>query len=155
MLRPLQKADVNRLLELWLHLACNSHPSLPPRFWNEGKRDIRRQLLVALRRGRWGEPAVTHWVYTLPGSDIAEGLVTITGDGQVEALFVSPSAQRRGVGSALINQAKFGKLQLQTAVLEENLGGRYFLQQHGFVEVSRHYRQAANQDELVMRCRIA
>lgn len=154
MLRPLQRADVSRLLELWLHLACHSHPSLPVQFWHSEKQSLRNCL-----RGRPSptQPAANaaHWVYTLPGSDVAEGLVTITADGCIETIFVSPNAQRRGVGSALIGQAKFGKAQLEITVLEENLGGRYFLQQHGFVEVSRSYRQAANQDELLMCCKVA
>ena len=154
MLRPLQKADVDRLLQLWLHLACTSHPSLPVQFWHLEMQALRRCLLESLSRSAQTGKA-THWVYTLPGSDIAEGLVTITTDGCIETIFVSPTVQRRGVGSALIGQAKFGKAQLEIAVLEENLGGRYFLQQHGFVEVSRRYRQAANQDELVMCCRVA
>lgn len=155
MLRPLQQADVSRLLDLWFHVACNSHPSLPVHFWQQQKQSMRKRLQDALTRRDSGASGATHWVYTLPGSDVAEGLITVTADDRVETVFVSPMVQRRGVGSALIGQAKFGKAQLEMTVLEENLGGRYFLQQHGFVEVSRSFRRAANQEELVMCCRVA
>ncbi|MFV8782895.1 GNAT family N-acetyltransferase [Microbulbifer sp. SA54] len=159
MLRPLQKSDVKRLLQLWFHLACTSHPSLPLDFWREQQEAVRRELVGALGRpGKKGNPAgepLTHWVYTLPGSQAAEGLVTVSKEGQVRSIFVSPAAQRQGIGSALIAQAKFGKAQLEAAVLEENLGGRYFLQQHGFVETSRRFCAAANQEEVVMCCRVA
>ncbi|WP_226663993.1 GNAT family N-acetyltransferase [Microbulbifer aggregans] len=158
MLRPLQESDVKRLLQLWFHLACTSHPSLPLGFWRKERQTLKRQLLgvqiPALGRVA-RQKAVTHWVYTLPGSSRAEGLVTVTNEGLIHTIFVSPAAQRRGIGSALITQAKFGKLKLEASVLEENLGGRYFLQQHGFVETSRRFSVAANQEELVMSCRVA
>lgn len=154
MLRPLQETDVKRLLQLWFHLACTSHPSLPLGFWRKERQALKRQLAGG-QSPQAGKPAVTHWVYTLPGSNLAEGLVTVTSEGLIRTIFVSPAAQRQGIGSALIAQAKFGKVNLEASVLEENLGGRYFLQQHGFVETARRFSPTANQEELVMHCRVA
>ncbi|MCK7598064.1 GNAT family N-acetyltransferase [Microbulbifer sp. CAU 1566] len=158
MLRPLQESDVERLSQLWLHLACSNHPSLPVRFWMAQARALRREL-SAKCRSRTASSECTggssHWVYTRPGSDIAEGLVTISDNLRVETIFVSPGEQRRGVGSELMAQAKFGRIQLEARVLEENLHGRYFLQQHGFSETGRSYNKAANQDEIQMNCRVA
>ncbi|WP_299598122.1 GNAT family N-acetyltransferase [uncultured Microbulbifer sp.] len=155
MLRPLQESDIERLSQLWLHLACSSHPSLPVRFWMGQAKDLRRQLTAQLRARGANPSGENHWVYTRPGSDFAEGLVTISDNLRVETIFVSPGEQGRGVGSELMEQAKFGRIQLETCVLEENLRGRYFLQQHGFSESERTFNQAANQDEIVMNCRVA
>ncbi|WOX03966.1 GNAT family N-acetyltransferase [Microbulbifer pacificus] len=157
MLRPLQEADIERLLQLWLHLACSSHPSLPVKFWSPQGRLLRRQLAAQCRRQQLHGDAtgIVYWVYTRPGSDVAEGLVAITDNVLIESIFVSPAQQGRGVGSELMAQAKFGRLQLEARVLEENLGGRYFLQQHGFAETGRHFNQSANQDEIWMNCRVA
>lgn len=155
MLRPLQESDIERLSQLWLHLACSSHPSLPVRFWMAEAKGLRRQLTAQYRARQDKTTGVNHWVYTRPGSDVAEGLVTISDDLRVETIFVSPGEQGRGVGSELMEQAKFGRVQLETRVLEENLHGRYFLQQHGFSEIERKFNQAANQDEIVMNCRVA
>lgn len=157
MLRPLQEADVERLSQLWLHLACCAHPSLPVKFWAAQGRLLRRQLSAQcrLQQLHGASAGTSHWVYTRPGSNVAEGLVTITDNMLVETIFVSPMEQRRGVGSELMAQAKFGRPQLKTKVLEENLRGRYFLQQHGFAEIERCFNQSAKQDEIWMSCRVA
>lgn len=160
MLRPLQEPDIERLAQLWLHLACSHHPSLPVTFWMARAKELRRQL-TAQHRARKAlsndeiPGTINHWVYTRPGSDTAEGLVTISNNLRVETIFVSPGEQGHGVGSELMEQAKFGRIQLEARVLEENLRGRYFLQQHGFAETERQFNQAANQDEIVMNCRVA
>lgn len=157
MLRPIQESDIEHLLQLWLHLACSSHPSLPVKFWSPQGRLLRRQLASQCRHQQLlcGSNGTVYWVYTRPGSDVAEGLVAITDNVLVETIFVSPAQQGRGVGSELMFQAKFGRLQLEVRVLEENLSGRYFLQQHGFAETERHFNRAANQDEIWMNCRVA
>nr|WP_010131081.1 GNAT family N-acetyltransferase [Microbulbifer agarilyticus] len=155
MLRPLQESDIERLLQLWLYLASTAHPSLPVSYWSEQGRVMRRKL--SAQCGRWkrgGRAAEVHWVYSRPDSSIAEGLVTVSHNHQVQTIFVSPGEQRHGVGSELMEQAKFDQLELTTSVLEENLRGRYFLQQHGFVEFERTFNAAAGQDEIAMRCRL-
>ena len=166
MLRPLQESDIERLTQLWLHLACSSHPSLPVKFWMQEARALRGRLAAQQRAahaqapgveaGTQGESGVAnHWVYIRPGSGTAEGLVTISDNRRVETIFVSPGEQGHGAGSELMEQAKFGRLQLEAQVLEENLHGRYFLQQHGFAESSRIFNSALNQDEILMHCRVA
>ena len=156
MLRPIQESDIERLLQLWLHLACSSHPSLPVSFWADEGRAMRRRLKEQCRFGAPPDLGTSnHWVYARPGSETPEGLVTITENRQVETIFVSPGEQGHGVGSELMTQAKFGRVQLETLVLEENLRGRYFLQQHGFSEAERVFNAAANQDEITMHCRVA
>ena len=162
MLRPLQESDIERLSQLWLHLACSSHPSLPVRFWMQQARALRGRLAAQQRAALSNRPhakgvlnGANHWVYARPDSSTAEGLVTISSDSRVETIFVSPGEQGHGVGSELMEQAKFGRPQLEAQVLEENLRGRYFLQQHGFTETSRTFNAAANQDEILMTCRVA
>jgi GNAT superfamily N-acetyltransferase len=57
---------------------------------------------------------------------------------QVDHLYVHPDAQRRGVGSALLAEAKRrrpGGLELW--VFERNDGARAFYARHGFVELFR------------------
>ncbi|WP_460804458.1 GNAT family N-acetyltransferase [Microbulbifer agarilyticus] len=155
MLRPLQESDIERLLQLWLYLASTAHPSLPVRYWSDQGRAMRRKLQAQCGPRGSEEPArAVHWVYSRPGSAIPEGLVTVGADHQVQTIFVSPGEQGHGVGSELMEQAKFGQLELTSLVLEENLRGRYFLQQHGFAEIERTFNASAGQDEIVMRCRI-
>lgn len=156
MLRPLQEADIDRLLQLWLHLACSSHPSLPVKFWLDQGKALRRELGRPGRAAQIGRresgTARNHWVYTRPDGDIAEGLVTISDGRRLDAVFVSPMEQGHGVGSELVAQAKAGRVQLEARVLEENLRGRFFLQQQGFVEAERRFDDSAGQEEILMVC---
>ncbi|MFD1216754.1 MULTISPECIES: GNAT family N-acetyltransferase [Microbulbifer] len=164
MLRPLETTDIDRLGQLWLHLACTHHPSLPVSYWEARLQDTLEQLqrlYAAMQSSGFShvsandEPRLTAWVYANPRDDIAEGLVAITPDNELHTVFVAPTQQRQGIGSTLMAQAMYDRNQLEVTVLEENLHGRYFLQKHGFEETARSYSMEARQDELVMMCRAA
>jgi GNAT superfamily N-acetyltransferase len=62
--------------------------------------------------------------------------IALRGDDLVEHLYVSPEAQRTGIGSALLHAAKSrcpGGLRLMT--FQRNYGARAFYARHGFIEV--------------------
>lgn len=163
MLRPLETADIDRLGQLWLHLSCTHHPSLPVSYWEARLTGILYQLQrlnhtaqrTATTAAANNEPRLNAWVYANPRDDIAEGLVAVTPEDELHTVFVAPTQQRQGIGSELMAQAKYDRNQLEVTVLEENLQGRFFLQQQGFRETARRYSMEARQDELVMLCRAA
>jgi ribosomal protein S18 acetylase RimI-like enzyme len=55
----------------------------------------------------------------------------------VHALYVHPRAQRRGMGRALLDDAKRGQPRLELYVAEANAPARAFYAAHGFAEVGR------------------
>jgi GNAT superfamily N-acetyltransferase len=58
-------------------------------------------------------------------------------DDMVEHLYVRPDAQRAGIGSALLEEAKRGRPNgLRLWVFQRNHAARAFYARHGFVEVS-------------------
>jgi len=155
MLRPLENTDIDRLGQLWLHLACTHHPSLPVAFWQSRLSPVLRRLSRDMEARKADSAGLRCWVYANPTDNLPEGLVAISANDEIQAVFVAPPQQRQGIGSELLAQAKFNRAQLEVRVLEENLRGRFFLQQHGFEEAARSYCQDARQDELVMLCRAA
>lgn len=56
-------------------------------------------------------------------------------DGWIDQLYVRPGAQGRGIGSALIAQAKAVYPALQLWTFQRNAGAQRFYERHGFVAV--------------------
>lgn len=140
MIRTACRDEILRLQQLWLHAAASAHPSLPRDYWQKRAAAFRQHCrgadLCLVFRAADGEPA--------------DAFVSVSDGDWLRFLCVSPLVAGRGVGSRLLRAAARGRPQLQVAVLEENLGGRYFLQQHGFVEVERRASAEAGQAELHM-----
>ncbi|WP_323846130.1 GNAT family N-acetyltransferase [Microbulbifer magnicolonia] len=142
MIRSARQMEFERLEQLWLHVAASAHPSLPRHYWQA-------RAAVFRRRCRHADDCL---VYVERSAAPVDGFVTVTAGDHLECICVSPLVSGRGVGSALIRAAKRGRPQLQGLVLEENLGARYFLQQHGFVEVARRPSAEAGQACILMCC---
>lgn len=143
MIRAVCGNDWSRLEQLWLDVVCNAHPSLPRSYW-EGQLDAFRESCLEQESA---------WVYLDAGSNEADGFVALRGDDEVATLFVAPWARDRGVGSALLAQAKQGRPLLRVVLLEENLEGRYFCQKHQFEELDREACAETGQDKLTMEFR--
>ncbi|WP_250460661.1 hypothetical protein [Microbulbifer litoralis] len=141
MIRRAVAGDLERLEQLWLYTVVTSHPSLPRTYWRGRLDEFRRSYLGA-------ENCL---VFYESRRGTADGFVVV-GRGQVlEFLCITPAVAGRGGGSELMRAAKVGRAQLEATLLQENLGGRYFLQQHGFVEAERKPSATAAQAEIVMR----
>ena len=52
-------------------------------------------------------------------------------------LYLDPSFQRRGIGSALLQNSKTGHDELNLWVFQRNIAAQAFYQTHGFIEVMR------------------
>ncbi|MCX2778507.1 GNAT family protein [Microbulbifer thermotolerans] len=143
MIRPAVPSDFQRLQALWLRTLVDAHPSIPQQVW-QGKLS---------NFGHCLQTADLCLVYTANGKQTAEGFALITGTDQLEYLCVSPAFTKRGAGSELMRCAKRGRPQLLMTVLEENLNGRYFLQQQDFKETGRQPCAVSGQAEILMRYR--
>lgn len=139
MIRTARQSDLQRLEQLWLYAVISAHPSLSRHYWQaraaEFRRHCREAECLVYVETKWG---------------IAEGFAAVRDLDQLECLCVSPAFAGRGAGSELMRAAKRGRSQLEARVLQENLGARYFLQQHGFLETGREPSAEAGQAELLM-----
>ena len=140
MIRPVAHSDTERLLRLWLDTFQHAHPSLPESYWAQQESRVRN----------WCKCVGAGWVYCAQDKKRPDGFVLISNSGELLVLFISRAQQGRGAGSALLAEAAQKHPQLWLAVLEENLGARYFFQTHGFVEQDRHYMADAGQHVLQM-----
>ena len=73
------------------------------------------------------------WLAELDGSPV--GVMVIRGE-FVDALYVLPAAQRRGVGAQLLAQAKRGRARLRLYAFQSNEPARDFYEKHGFKAVA-------------------
>ncbi|WP_272008760.1 GNAT family N-acetyltransferase [Roseovarius sp. ZX-A-9] len=76
------------------------------------------------------------WVRIVPGRCGPAAFITREGE-RILALYVHPRARRRGLGSALLQDAKSQSPRLELWVVEANHPARAFYTAHGFVEVAR------------------
>jgi ribosomal protein S18 acetylase RimI-like enzyme len=88
---------------------------------------------------RWYAGKFAEWSWTLAAfeADVMAGFIALK-DRHIDQLYVDPSQQRAGVGSALLAQALnavSGRITLD--VFEGNLGARAFYEKHGFVARDR------------------
>lgn len=75
-------------------------------------------------------------VWLAVDGDLPIGLLTLEGADWLEQLYVEPSHQGRGVGTALVNHAKLRRpAGLQLWAFESNHRARAFYEAHGFVAV--------------------
>ena len=120
-------ADADALAALFTASRRAAMPWLPPlHSAAEDRRFIAEQVIGSsdevLVVRRQGQPA---------------GFLALRG-AMVEHLYVEPSAQRTGIGSALLDAAKARRPDgLRLWVFQRNVGARDFYAKHGFTEVER------------------
>jgi ribosomal protein S18 acetylase RimI-like enzyme len=108
-----------------------------------------RACLIAYRFMNWSYPLQQvkawysrkfgEWTWTLAAfeADALAGFIALR-DRHIDQLYVDPSCQRGGAGSALLERALAsapGRITLD--VFEDNLGARAFYEKHGFREHGR------------------
>ena len=70
---------------------------------------------------------------------------------QLVSLFVDPTYQGRGIGSALLSRAKTSFRSLDLAVFVENTNGVLFYHRRGFLVLERKLFPPAQTDVLIMK----
>jgi ribosomal protein S18 acetylase RimI-like enzyme len=83
---------------------------------------------------RWYAGKFSEWTWTLAAFDagVMAGFIALTGR-HVDQLYIDPSFQRAGIGSALLDRALASSPgQVTLHVFEENAPARAFYQKHGF-----------------------
>jgi ribosomal protein S18 acetylase RimI-like enzyme len=119
--RPLERNDVEAI-SLVHHRAC----LIAYRFMNW------RYPLDEVER--WYSGKFAAWTSTLAAfdADVMAGFIALT-DRHVDQLYVDPSFQRSGIGSALLDRALASSPgQVTLHVFEENAPARAFYEKHGF-----------------------
>jgi putative acetyltransferase len=122
-IRKLQFADTEKLVEIWYNASVIAHSFISKEFWDLHKEELKNKYL----------PTAETWVAAQNGELL--GFISLLGE-YIGGLFVTPTKQRLGIGTKLLEQAKQVQRQLNVGVYSRNKGARQFYMKNGFTNVS-------------------
>lgn len=135
MIRKYTEADCEAILDIWIAASLIATPFLSEKFLADEREHIRTIWLLKAET----------WVFEEDSHVI--GFLSLIGN-EVGALFVHPDAQRRGVGTALMDHAAGLRDELFLDVFEDNAIGRRFYEQYGFKFESKHVHEQSGHMQL-------
>lgn len=135
-IRPFEPHDLALTMDVWSRACEASHPFLDRGFLQQARRVLRDGLASG-----------NTLVYD---DDGIKGFIRISAS-SLDAIFVDPAHQRRGIGTQLLEQSRQDADELTLAVFVENQGAILFYHRHGFYVLQRRLYPPAGRDVLVMR----
>lgn len=117
-----ESSDYDAMAAIWLEASVAAHGFIPASFWRSNVDNMRQLYLPQ-----------TKSIACLNGDGEMTGFLSISGGRHIEALFVKPQEQGRGIGSALLEHTKRSYRELSLCVYEENSLAVNFYLKHGFV----------------------
>lgn len=118
MIRTLQKADINRVMDIWLDTNIKAHSFVTSQYWKSNW-DLVREMLPQAE------------VYVYENEQGIQGFVGLNGD-YMEGIFVSDGMQSQGIGKRLLDFIKSKKVKLCLNVYQKNMRAIHFYQREGF-----------------------
>ena len=118
MIRKLQKADINRVADLWLDTNLKAHDFIPSQYWKNNYDAVKEMLPQAE-------------VYVYENDNKIQGFVGLN-DEYIEGIFVSDEVQSQGIGKLLLDFAKEKRMKLHLNVYQKNIRAINFYQREGF-----------------------
>jgi putative acetyltransferase len=137
----IRKADIDDfsvLSEIWLEASLIAHHFIPEAYWKENKLKMQH---VYLPMSEVYLAEYHHQIY---------GFIALL-DHKLAAIFVSPSHQGKGVGTALIQYAQAIRTELELNVYQENPQSVQFYKTLGFEVVEEGIDFETNSKEFLMR----
>lgn len=105
MIRKLQKADLNRVADIWLDTNIKAHSFVPAQYWKNNFETVKEMLLQAE-------------VYVYEDNQRIQGFIGLNGE-FIEGIFVSAENQSQGIGGLLLNYIKNKKPKLSLNVYQK------------------------------------
>ena len=136
MIRKLQKADINRVADIWLKTNLKAHFFIPEQYWISNYEFVKELLPQAE-------------VYVYEDDKMIQGFIGIN-DEYIEGIFVSDEMQSRGIGKMLLDYIKDKKDRLQLKVYQKNVRAMSFYQREGFTIQSEEMDEFTGEKEYVM-----
>lgn len=118
MIRKLQKADINRVADIWLDTNLKSHSFIPAKYWKDNFELVKGMLSQAE-------------VYIYENNQKIYGFIGLN-DEYIEGIFVSDEMQSQGIGKILLNYAKDKRNKLLLNVYQKNTQAISFYKREGF-----------------------
>ena len=118
MIRVLQKADIERVVDIWLDTNLKAHYFIPGQYWKDNI-DLVKEMLPQAE------------VYVYENDCQIEGFIGLN-DEYIEGIFVSAEMQSQGIGKILLNYVKGKRNKLILNVYQKNTRAISFYQREGF-----------------------
>lgn len=118
MIRVLQKADIDRVAEIWLDSNRKAHHFIPEQYWKSNFGLVKEMLSQAE-------------VYVYENDRNIQGFMGLNGE-YIEGIFVSDEMQSHGIGKMLLDYVKSKKENLLLNVYQKNVRAIRFYQREGF-----------------------
>lgn len=122
MIRVLQKADIERVVDIWLDTNLKAHYFISGQYWKNNI-DLVKEMLPQAE------------VYVYEDDCQIEGFIGLN-DEYMEGIFVRDEMQSQGIGKILLNFVKEKKTKLYLNVYQKNTRAIRFYQREGF-EIQR------------------
>ena len=122
MIRVLQKADIERVVDIWLDTNLKAHYFIPGQYWKDNI-DLVKEMLPQAE------------VYVYENDCQIEGFIGLN-DEYMEGIFVRDEMQSQGIGKLLLNFVKEKRTKLYLNVYQKNTRAIHFYQREGF-EIQR------------------
>lgn len=118
MIRTLQKADINRVMDIWLDTNIKAHSFVTSQYWKSNW-DLVREMLPQAE------------VHVYENEQGIQGFAGLNGD-YMEGIFVADGMQSQGIGKRLLDFIKSKKVKLCLNVYRKNMRAIHFYQREGF-----------------------
>ena len=118
MIREFQKADLDRVAEIWLNGNLEAHSFIAEEYWKDHF-DMVKEMLASAE------------IYVLEDEKGIQGFVGLNGH-HIEGIFVDGTERSKGIGKQLLDFVKNRKGQLSLNVYAENERAMKFYRREGF-----------------------
>lgn len=139
-IRPYRPSDEDAVIELWSQASKLAHPFVNGE--GEGAREAKMRDIYLVK--------ADNWVAEIEEQQVV-GLLGMLGT-EIGGLFVSPQAQRLGIGRQLVQHATTLHAAVTLEVYELNGSARRFYDVMGFVETGRY--TDAETDHVLIQLRL-
>lgn len=136
MIRALQKADINRVADIWLDTNLKAHSFISAQYWESNYELVKEMLSQAE-------------VYVYEDDQKIQGFIGLS-DKYIEGIFVSKKMQSQGIGKLLLNYIKGRKDVLRLNVYQKNIRAIHFYQREGFEIQCEGLDEATGEKDYVM-----
>lgn len=143
MVRPLEKRDIEQVMEIWLKGNLEAHGFVPEAYWKEHEVEVKAQLL---------DPEIRVYVWEAQGK--VEGFAGMAGC-YLAGIFVDGDSRSKGIGKGLTDFLKEQYPEITLQVYCKNRGGIAFYLREGFWIASHSIDEDTKEEEYTMEWRKA
>lgn len=136
MIRSLQKADINRVADIWLDTNLKAHSFISAQYWESNYELVKGMLSQAE-------------VYVYEDGQKIQGFIGLS-DKYIEGIFVPEKMQSQGIGKLLLHYIKDRKDVLRLNVYQKNTRAIHFYQREGFEIQCKGLDEATGEKDYVM-----